>query len=48
MKRLRPKRPYLEVAERIAASFGSFNAIHLRRGDFVDNQLARQKISRAA
>ena len=48
MKRLRPKRPYLETADRIAASFGSFNAIHLRRGDFVTNELSRKKISRAA
>src|SRR5262249_10311390 len=48
MKRLRPKRPYLELADRIAASFGSFNAIHLRRGDFVTNELSRKKISRAA
>jgi hypothetical protein len=32
MKRVRPKRPYREAADRIAAMFGSFNAIHLRRG----------------
>jgi GDP-fucose protein O-fucosyltransferase len=48
VKRLRPKRPYVEVADRIAASFGSFNAIHVRRGDFVSNELAKKKISRAA
>jgi hypothetical protein len=48
MKRLRPKRPYLEAADRIAASLGSFNAIHVRRGDFVSNELSRRKISRAA
>src|SRR5262245_12114078 len=48
MKRLWPKRPYLEVADRIAATFGSFNAIHLRRGDFVTNELSKKKISRAA
>ena len=48
MKRLRPKRPYLEVADRIAATFGSFNAIHVRRGDFVTNELSKKKISRAA
>lgn len=48
MKRLRPKRPYLEAADRIAASLGTFNAIHIRRGDFVSNELARRKISRAA
>jgi hypothetical protein len=48
MRRLRPKGPYLEVAERIAASFGAFNAVHVRRDDFVRNELAKQKISRAA
>src|SRR5262249_42444619 len=48
MKRLRPKRPYLEIADRIAATFGSFNAIHVRRGDFVTNELSKKKISRAA
>ena len=48
MKRLRPKRPYREAADRIAATFGSFNAIHLRRGDFVTNDLAKEKFSRAA
>src|SRR5205814_7832208 len=48
MKRLRPKRPYLEVADRIAASFGPFNAIHVRRGDFVSNELSTRKITRAA
>jgi hypothetical protein len=48
MKRLRPKRPYLEVADRIAASLGPFNAIHIRRGDFVSNELSRRKITRAA
>ena len=46
MKRVRPKRPYLSVADRIAASIGSFNAIHIRRGDFLRNELAKQKITR--
>jgi hypothetical protein len=48
MKRLRPKRPYLAAADRIAASFGRFNAIHVRRGDFVSNELSKLKITRAA
>jgi hypothetical protein len=48
MQRMQPKRPYLEVADRIAASFGSFNAIHVRRGDFVHNELSKRKITRAA
>ncbi len=48
MKRLRPKRPYRELADRIAASLGPFNAIHLRRGDFLSNELSNKKITRAA
>jgi GDP-fucose protein O-fucosyltransferase len=48
IKRLRPKEPYLKAADRIAASFGPFNAIHVRRGDFVSNDLSRDGISRAA
>src|SRR5262249_15880284 len=48
MKRLRPKRPYLEIADHVAATLGSFNAIHVRRGDFVTNELSRKRISRAA
>jgi len=34
MRRLRPKRPYREAADRIAAGLGPFNAVHLRRDDF--------------
>jgi hypothetical protein len=45
MKRLRPKRPYEEVADRIAASFGSFNAIHIRRGDFVSKNFTPRAAS---
>lgn len=48
MKRLRPKRPYRHVSERIAAALGNFNAIHIRRGDFVRNELSKKKITRAA
>ena len=48
MRRLRPKLPYLEAAEDVAASLGSFNAIHIRRGDFVQNELSRMHITRAA
>ncbi len=48
MKRVQPRRPYVELADRIAASFGPFNAIHVRRGDFVHNELSKQKITRAA
>jgi hypothetical protein len=46
MKRVRPKRPYLSVADRIAESIGSFNAIHVRRGDFLSNELTKRKITR--
>jgi len=48
MRRLRPKQPYREAADRVAASFGAFNAIHLRRGDFVTNDLSKQGFSRPA
>ncbi|HXJ77686.1 MAG TPA: hypothetical protein VMS64_03300 [Candidatus Methylomirabilis sp.] len=48
MRRVRPKRPYQEVADRVVASLGSFNAIHLRRDDFVGNELSKRKITRAA
>jgi GDP-fucose protein O-fucosyltransferase len=46
MKRLRPKQPYAAVADRIAASLGSFNAIHIRRGDFLSNELSKKSITR--
>lgn len=48
MRRVKPKRPYLDAAERIAASLGTFNAIHIRRDDFVMNELSRKKFTRAA
>src|SRR4030095_5477109 len=48
MKRVRPARPYCELADHVAATFGPFNAVHLRRGDFVTNDLAKEKFSRAA
>ena len=31
---MRAKQPFAELAERVAADLGSFNAVHLRRGDF--------------
>lgn len=48
MGRVRPKQPYLDAAERITTGLGAYNAVHIRRGDFVDNELARRGISRAA
>ena len=35
LARIEPKAPYREAARKIAARFGRFNALHLRRGDFV-------------
>jgi hypothetical protein len=46
MKSLRPKAPYSAVADRIVTSLGTFNAIHVRRGDFLRNELTRMKITR--
>jgi hypothetical protein len=46
MRRLRPKRPYLDAAKAVITSLGSFNAIHIRRGDFLYNDLAKEKITR--
>jgi hypothetical protein len=35
LARIEAKAPYREAARKIAARFGRFNALHLRRGDFV-------------
>jgi hypothetical protein len=48
MRRVRPKQQYADAAGRITAGLGAYNAIHIRRGDFVGNELARRRISRAA
>ena len=48
MRRVRPKQPYVDAAALIGAGLGPYNAIHIRRGDFVANELARRRISRAA
>jgi hypothetical protein len=34
LSRMVPQTPYRELATRIASDLGSFNAVHLRRGDF--------------
>lgn len=34
LQRMQPKRELAELAQRVAADLGSFNAVHLRRGDF--------------
>jgi hypothetical protein len=34
LSRMRPKAPYAELASKVSASLGRFNAVHLRRGDF--------------
>ena len=33
--RVRPREPYRRLGEDIAAAFGDFNAVHIRRGDFM-------------
>ena len=48
MRQLRPKQPYLDAADRLAESVGKFNAIHVRRGDFLSNALSKEGITRAA
>lgn len=48
MRRVRPKQQYLDAAEGIAASLGRFNAVHIRRDDFVMNALSREGITLAA
>jgi hypothetical protein len=48
MRQVRPKEPYAAAAARIVNGLGTYNAIHLRRGDFLVNDLARRGISRAA
>jgi hypothetical protein len=35
MRQVRPRRPYRELSDRVVESLGSFNAIHVRRGDFT-------------
>ena len=34
LQRMQPKRQLAELGQRVAADLGSFNAVHLRRGDF--------------
>ncbi|MEO1747759.1 MAG: hypothetical protein AAFR27_03925, partial [Pseudomonadota bacterium] len=34
LKRIKPKAPYADFAERLSKSLGKFNAVHIRRGDF--------------
>jgi hypothetical protein len=34
LQRMQPKDPYAELAGRVAADLGAFNAVHMRRGDF--------------
>jgi hypothetical protein len=48
MRRMRPALPYRTAADAIVARLGSFNAVHIRRGDFLRNALTEYKISRTA
>ncbi len=34
LQRMQAKAPYLELAKKVTADLGTFNAIHMRRGDF--------------
>ena len=34
LRRMRAKTPYADLARKVSASLGRFNAVHLRRGDF--------------
>lgn len=34
LQRMQPKAPFAELAQRVARDLGTFNAVHLRRGDF--------------
>jgi hypothetical protein len=34
LKRMQPKSPYADLARKVAADLGRFNAVHMRRGDF--------------
>ncbi len=34
LQRMQAKRPFAELAQRVARDLGAFNAVHLRRGDF--------------
>lgn len=34
LKKMKPKAPYQGLADRVARELGSFNALHIRRGDF--------------
>jgi hypothetical protein len=47
MRRVKPKQQYLDVADRIVASLGAFNAVHIRRDDFLSNALSKEKITRS-
>lgn len=41
MRQLQPRAPYRQAIDDIVAGLGEFNALHLRRGDFLSNGLAR-------
>ena len=34
LRRMKPKQPFSDLADRIANDLGGFNAVHIRRGDF--------------
>jgi hypothetical protein len=43
---MRPKESYRAAADWLVESLGPFNAVHVRRGDFLRNELTKHKITR--
>lgn len=48
MRRLKPKAVYRAAADAVVTHLGPFNAIHVRRGDFLHNALTQHNITRTA
>lgn len=46
MRALRPKAVYRQAVDAVLATLGPFNAIHLRRGDFLTNPLSQLGLTR--
>jgi len=47
MRRMQPKAPYRQFADRVVCGLGHYNAIHVRRGDFLFNELSRDNFIRS-
>ena len=46
MRRMQPREPYRAAADWLVDRLGAFNAIHVRRGDFLRNELTKHRITR--